>query len=257
MNKLRVLIVDDETLAREGLRDLLTADADVELIGECADGFEAIEHIRTQKPDVVFLDIQMPELNGFDVVREVGPDRMPIVIFVTAYDEFAIQAFDIHALDYVLKPVDPERFNIALGRARSVLEAKSNVKLNQKLVQLLEGMNSGSGYLERVSVKSAGKVSFIKAQEIDWIDADGDYVCVNALGKKHLIRGKISDLQQRLDPKRFARIHRSIIVNIERIQELEPLFYGEYSVKLNNGTKLTLSRSYREQLFALLQHSAR
>ncbi len=254
LNRLRVVIVDDESLARDGLRELLSADAEIEIVEECADGFEAVEALRSARPDIVFLDIQMPELNGFDVVREVGAERMPVVIFITAYDEFALRAFDVNALDYLLKPVDPKRFRIALDRARSVIEARSTLMVNQKLVRLLEDMKVGSGFLDRLSVKSSGKITFIKTKDIDWIDADGDYVCVNAQGKKHLIRGRISDLQQRLDPRQFARIHRSIIVNIERIQELEPLFYGEYTVKLHNGSKLTLSRSYREKLFSLLNH---
>jgi len=250
--ELRVLIVDDEVLAREGLRDLLGLEPDIHIVGECIDGVEAIAALRTKKLDIVFLDIQIPEFSGFDVVREVGPALMPLVIFVTAYDEFAIRAFDVSALDYLLKPVDPGRFKIALGRARSICEAKNTVAVNQKLVQLLGDIKAGSAYLERLPVKSSGKITLLNAREIDWIDAEGDYVCVNMLGKKHLIRGKISEMEQRLDPKQFARIHRSIIVNIDRIKILEPLFYGEYAVRLHNGTKLTLSRTYREKLFALL-----
>jgi two-component system LytT family response regulator len=250
--ELSVLIVDDELLAREGLRELLVAEPNIHIIGECIDGVEAMEALRAKKPDIVFLDIQMPEVSGFDVVREVGPELMPLVIFVTAYDEFAIRAFDVSALDYLLKPIDPQRFKIALDRARSVCEAKNTLAVSKNLVRLLEDMKIGSGYLERLPVKSSGKITLLNTREIDWIDAEGDYVCVNMLGKKHLIRGRISEMEQRLDPKQFARIHRSIIVNIDRIKELEPLFYGEYSVKLHNGTKLTLSRTYREKLFALL-----
>jgi len=250
--ELSVLIVDDESLAREGLRELLEAEADIHIVGECIDGVDAIDALRAKKPDIVFLDIQMPEFSGFDVIREVGPELMPLVIFVTAYDEFAIRAFDVSALDYLLKPVDPERFKIALDRARSIRESKDTLAVNQKLVQLLEDIKAGSSYMERLPVKSSGKITLLNAREIDWIDAEGDYVCVNMQGKKHLIRGKISEMEQRLDPKQFARIHRSIIVNIDRIKELEPLFYGEYAVKLHNGTKLTLSRTYREKLFALL-----
>ncbi len=250
--ELRVLIVDDESLARDGLRELLEAESDIHIVGECADGVEAIAALRAKKPDIVFLDIQMPELSGFDVVREVGPALMPLVIFVTAYDEFAIRAFDVSALDYLLKPVDPGRFKIALTRARSIRESKDTLAVNQKLVQLLEDIKAGSAYLDRLPMRSSGKITLLNVREIDWIDAEGDYICVNMQGKKHLIRGKISEMEQRLDPKQFARIHRSIIVNIARIKELEPLFYGEYAVKLHNGTKLTLSRTYREKLFALL-----
>jgi two-component system LytT family response regulator len=256
MSRIRVLIVDDEPLARHGLRELLNVDHAIEVIGECEDGFQAIEMIRSSKPDLVFLDIQMPELDGFGVIKKVGPEKMPMVIFVTAYDEFAIRAFDVHALDYLLKPMDPVRFRIALDRARSAIETKSSLSLNKKLVSLLEDIKSETGFLDRLAVKTSGKITFLKTVDIDWIDADGDYVCVNVRGNKHLMRGKISELETKLDPKHFARIHRSTIVNIERIKEVEPLFYGEYSVLLHTGTKLTLSRSYREKLFALLHHSS-
>ncbi|MBI1808157.1 MAG: response regulator transcription factor [Ignavibacteria bacterium] len=252
---MRTLIVDDEPLAREGVRRLLASVANIEIIGECADGVQAFERILAAKPDLVFLDVQMPELDGFGVIRKIGPENMPMVIFVTAYDEFAIRAFDVHALDYLLKPIDPDRFALTLSRVRSSAEDRRILAMNQKLVSLLEDVTSSSKYLDRISVKSGGKIVFVKTNEVEWIQAEGDYVSLHTQGKKHLVRGKIGQLQERLDPRQFARIHRSIIVNIDQIIELQPLFYGEYRVTLRNGTKLTLSRSYKEKLNSLLnQH---
>lgn len=250
--RFRVLIVDDEPLAREGVRELLEGKPGLHVIGESADGVQAVDDILRLTPDLVFLDVQIPELDGFGVVSTVGVENMPAVIFVTAYDEFAVRAFDIHALDYLLKPIDPARFDLALDRARSVLELREPGALQRKLLELLRDVQGESHYLERMAVRSHGKISFLRTAEIDWIQADGDYVCVNIAGRKHLVREKISELENKLHPKRFARIHRSTIVNIDRIMELQPLFHGEYAVTLRNGVKLTLSRSYRDRTLTLL-----
>ncbi len=251
-NVIRTLIVDDEPLAREGIRQQLQSYPDVEIVGEGSDGIQAVEMIENAKPDLVFLDIQMPERDGFGVIEEIGPEHMPVVIFVTAYDEHALRAFEIHALDYLLKPLDPERFREALSRARNQLSLKQSSALSDKLLKLIEGMPARNPCLHRIAIKTAGKVFFVNALDVDWIQANGDYVMVHAQGKKHLIREKISDLQRKLDPHQFIRIHRSSIVNIDRIKDLEPLFYGDYSVNLNDGTKLTLSRSYRDMAFTRL-----
>ena len=251
--QLRVLIVDDEPLARDGVKELLANQPDVTIVGECGDGIQAIEAIKSKTPNLVFLDVQMPGMDGFGVIREVGAEQMPRVFFVTAYDEFAVKAFEVRALDYLLKPLDPDRFTLALDRARASVEHSASTSLTTKLLSLIEEMGRGK-YLERITIKNDGKISFLKTREIDWIEAEGDYVCIHAHGGKQLVRGKIGELEEKLDPKTFARIHRSTIVNIDRIKDLQPLFYGEYSMSLHNGTKLTVSRSYRDKLLGLLNH---
>jgi two-component system LytT family response regulator len=252
VNPLRVLIVDDEPLAREGIRQLLAAETGVSIVGESGDGVAAVEDIRRLYPDLVFLDLQMPGMDGFGVLEAVGAAQMPAVIFVTAYDAFAVRAFEVQALDYLLKPLDPERFREAMARARSGGAARTVTALGERLAALLEHAGAGKRYLERISIKEGGKITFVKTRDIDWIEAEGDYVCIHALGRKHLIRGKIGAMELQCDPAVFARIHRSTIVNIDRIRELQPLFSGEYSLTLQNGAKLTVSRSYRDRLFSLL-----
>ncbi|MBI5471240.1 MAG: response regulator transcription factor [Ignavibacteriae bacterium] len=249
---IRVLIADDEPLAREGIRQLLRHDSDVEIVGEAKDGIQATEMIEEMTPDLVFLDIQMPERDGFGVVEEVGPDNMPVVIFVTAFDEHALRAFEIHALDYLLKPLDPDRFAEALQRAKNQLKLKQSSTLSGKLLKLIESLPAPRPALQRIAVKVTGKVFFVNTYDIDWVQANGDYVVLHTQGKKHLVREKIGDLQQKLDPQQFVRIHRSSIVNIDRIKDLEPMFYGDYAVNMVDGTKLTLSRSYRDAAFARL-----
>jgi two-component system, LytTR family, response regulator len=252
VTSLRILIVDDEPLAREGIRQLLATESDVTVVGEYADGVAAVEAILRHAPDLVFLDVQMPVMDGFGVLEAVGPAQMPAVIFVTAYDAFAVRAFDVHALDYLLKPLDPDRFRQAMTRARSGGTAQSVSALGERLAALLEHAGAGKRYLERIAVKEGGKITIVRTRDIDWIEAEGDYICVHALGRKHLVRNRISALELQCDPAIFARIHRSTIVNIDRIRELQPLFSGEYALTLQNGTKLTVSRSYRDRLFALL-----
>ena len=252
MTRIRALIVDDEPLAREGVRNLLQKDPQVEIVGECSDGVQAIETIRATKPDLVFLDIQMPEVSGFEVLEGVGVDEMPAVIFVTAYDKYALEAFQVHALDYVLKPIDPDRFAHAMSHAKVSVTQRNTSELAGKLSALLEGHVKARRYLDRIMVKSTGKISFLRTEEIDWIEAEGDYVCLHTQGKSHLVREKISELEQKLDPVCFGRIHRSTIINLNRMKEIQPLFSGEYVVIMNDGRKLTLSRTYRDKLFAVL-----
>ncbi|HEX8265715.1 MAG TPA: LytTR family DNA-binding domain-containing protein [Pyrinomonadaceae bacterium] len=256
MRKIRTLIVDDEPLAREGVRMMLDVDSDISVIAECANGKEAVTVILNQKPDLVFLDVQMPEMNGFEVVEAVGIKQMPHVIFVTAYDKYAMRAFEVNALDYLLKPFTAKRFSGALERVKNQIGKEENDNLNRKLMSLLEEVKPSSGYLERIIVKDAGRVFFINVEEIVWIEAADVYVRVYAIGgQSHLVRGSIGKLEEKLDPAQFLRIHRSTIVQLKHIKELQPLFHGEYEIKLRDGTKLTSSRSYRDKLQVLLENS--
>ena len=246
---IRVLIVDDEPLAREMLREMLEADQDVEIVGERSNGREAVEAIRVHSPDLLFLDVQMPELGGFEVLEALGTGPMPHVIFVTAYDQYAVRAFEVHALDYLLKPFDRERFDISWQRAKTQIVREKDGGRDQRILALLEELKAGSSrYLERLVIKSGGRIYFLETTEIDWIEAEGNYVSVHSGKKSHLLRETISSLESQLDPRKFLRIHRSSIVRIDRIKELQPWFHGEYHVILQNGTQLMLSRNYREKL---------
>lgn len=251
-SRLRTLIVDDEPLARDKIRMLLAKDREIEIVGECANGHEAIEAIEKESPDLLFLDIQMPGVDGFGVLESVGPERVPGVVFVTAYDEHAIHAFEVHALDYLLKPFAQKRFNEALVRAKDQLRKHSGGGLSQQLLALLGDLHGAPKYLERLVVKSSGRVFFMKVNEVDWIEAAGNYVNIHAANETHLLRETMNGIEMHLDPKRFVRIHRSTLVNIERIKELSPLFHGDYVVTLMNGTRLTMSRSYRSKLSGLV-----
>jgi two-component system, LytTR family, response regulator len=247
--KIRTLIVDDEPLARERMRSLLGGQQDIAIVGECRDGREAVEAIRTEAPDLVFLDVQIPELDGFQVIEAIGPERSPVIVFVTAYDQYALQAFEVHAVDYLLKPFDEERFGRALDRARQALShGKEKEELSEKLISLLQDLKAPQGYMERLVVKSAGRLFFLRTEEIEWVESAGNYVCLHVKGESHLLRETMNGLEARLDPARFGRIHRTAIVNIDQIKELQPLFHGEYQVVLRDGMELTLSRGYRDRL---------
>jgi two-component system LytT family response regulator len=250
--KIRVLIVDDEPLARERLRTLLEAELDLEIAGECGDGKAAVAAIRDSAPEIVFLDVQMPELDGFGVVEQIGGEKMPAVIFVTAFDRYALKAFDVHAADYLLKPVDPDRLKTALHRAITQIQQRQGNDLSRRLSELLADAGPKAKPLERIAVKSSGKVVFVKVDDIDWIEAADNYVSLHAGSEEHLHRETMSALETMLPEAKFMRISRSTIVNVDRIKELQPLFHGEYAVILRNGTRLTLSRSYREKLAQLL-----
>jgi len=245
---IRVLMVDDEPLARDMLCEMLQSDRDVEIVGECSNGREALEAIRIHSPDLLFLDVQMPEVGGFELLEALGTGAIPHVIFVTAYDNYAVRAFEVHALDYLLKPFDRERFEISWQRAKTQIKREKNGGMDQRILALLEDLKAGSKYLERIVIKSGGRIYFLETNEIDWIEAEGNYVSVHSGKKAHLLRETISSLETQLDPKKFLRIHRSSIVRIDRIQELQPWFHGEFRVILQNGTQLTLSRNYRERL---------
>jgi|SRR5262245_3590477 len=254
MDKIRTLIVDDEPLARERIVDMLVGDAEVEIIGECGDGLAAVAAIEAHKPELVFLDVQMPELDGFGVLEAI--DQTPVIVFVTAYDQYALRAFEVHALDYLLKPFDRERFDKALRRAKHQIERERAGAAPQELVALLADLRSRPKPLERLVIKSGGRVFFMRADEIDWIEAAANYVRLHAGKEAHLLRETITGLAAKLDPDKFLRIHRSIIVNLDRVKELQPWFHGDYVVILQDGTQLTSSRNYREELRKLLGKSA-
>jgi two-component system, LytTR family, response regulator len=246
----RVLIADDEPMARRGVRLLLERDSGIEIIGEAAGGVEAADLILSLRPDLVFLDVQMVGCDGFETLLRVGPEAAPVVVFVTAYDEYALRAFEFNAVDYLLKPYDDARFAAALERARDLVMRKRNDAVDTKLARLIEHLE-GEGR-DRILVKSSGEIIFLKTSEIDWIEAEGDYVKFHVTGRSHLMRGTMAALEARLDPDRFIRIHRSTIVNVDRLRKLSPSFEGEYAVVLHDGTKLRLSRGYHDRIKALL-----
>jgi len=251
MRPIRTLIVDDEPAARDGIRHLLAADPEIVLAGECSNGREAAAAIRDTAPDLVFLDVQMPGLDGFGVLREVGVDRAPAVVFVTAFDQYALRAFDVNALDYLLKPFTDDRFRQSLERAKQLVRQGRLGDLSRKLAALLdhdEPAPARPRYLDRLVVKSGGKVTLLPVGEIEWIDAEGDYVRIHVGKTWHLLRETMKNLEDQLDSARFVRIHRSTIVNLEKVKELQPFFRGEYVVVLHNGTTLKLSRGYRDNL---------
>ena len=255
--QIRVLVVDDEPLARAGVRALLEADAEFDVVGEASSADEAVDAITKLAPELVMLDVQMPDGNGFDVIQRVGPSRMPHVVFITAYDEFAVSAFQVNAVDYLLKPFDDERFALTTDRAKRVIRQAHVGDLSRKLADLLNGMSgtpaqSTPHYVERLVVKTNGRVFFLRTDEIDWIEAADYYVKVHAGTESHLLRDSMNALEKRLDPARFFRVHRSAIVNLDRVRELQPYFKGEYVLILQNGTKLKLSRARRDKLEELL-----
>jgi two-component system LytT family response regulator len=251
--KIRTLIVDDEELARDRMQSLLEEQPDVEIVGICADGVSALETIERTQPDLVFLDVQMPGMDGFEVVENLEPSKLPAIVFVTAHDGHAIRAFEIHALDFLLKPFDQTRFEKALERARSkVAASKTTAVIDSRLVSLLEELREERKYSERLIVKSGGRVFFVRTEEIDWVEASGNYVKIHTKADAHLLRESMKNMEARLDPKTFVRIHRSAIVNIDRIKELEPWFHGEYIVIMRDGTRLTASRVFSDRLSALI-----
>jgi two-component system LytT family response regulator len=247
--KIRTLIVDDEPMARERILSLLAQESDVEVVGQCADGQQAVSAIQQLSPELVFLDVQMPAVDGFGVIRQVGAERMPMVVFVTAYDEYALQAFEVHALDYLLKPFGRDRLQQCLVHARHQRERHRAGDLGRSLLALVQDFRpEQKKQQDRLVVKSSGRVFFVRTDDIDWIEAAGNYVRLHMRDQAHLFRETMNQMEARLDPQRFFRIHRSRIVNTERIKELQPWFNGEFVVVLHNGTQLRLSRSYREKL---------
>jgi two-component system LytT family response regulator len=263
--RLRTRSVGEEPAARRGLRLLLERDPEVEIVGEAESGSEAVARIRADRPDLVFLDVQMPEMNGFQVVAATQVLPPPAVVFVTAYDRHALQAFEINAVDYLLKPYEDARLVAALDRAKGELRHRRDQALGPQLTSLLTYLQRGGAATDgtaaevvtsdRILLKSGGEFLFLKAEEIDWIEAEGDYMKFHAGGRAHLLRETMARLEERLDSRRFIRIHRSTIVNIDRVRKLSPTFAGEYAVVLQDGTKLRLSRGYHERMQELLKQA--
>ena len=251
-NKIRVVIVDDEPLGRTVIREMLRGDAEIEITGECSNGNEAIKSIGEDQPDLLFLDVQMPEMDGFEVLTAVDASRIPMVVFVTAYDQYAVRAFEVHAVDYLLKPFDRERFDRTLQHAKAQLRLERRGDVSDRILALLEEQKAKTKYLERVVIKANGRVFFLKTSEIDWIAAAGNYVSLHVKKESYLLRETIGGMEAQLDPATFPRIHRSQIVNLNRIRELHPWSHGEYHVILHDGSQLTLSRTYRDRLQELL-----
>jgi two-component system LytT family response regulator len=246
--KIRTLIVDDEALARERIRQLLRDEPEVEVVGECADGLEAVASIQEKHPDLVFLDVQMPGLDGFGVLEKMGSGLAPVVVFVTAHDEFALRAFEVHAVDYLLKPFDRQRFKRALGHALELARHRGDGALARSHAGLLEEVKSRAEPAERIAVKSGAHVVWVALTEIDWIAAADNYAELHVGAKSHLLRETLGALEGRLPVGKFVRISRSVIVNASRIKELHRLIYGGYELALQDGTRLRLSRRYRDQL---------
>jgi two-component system, LytTR family, response regulator len=248
MTKIRTLVVDDEPVARARVVSLLRQEDDIEVIGECANGRQAMSVIESTSPDLLFLDIQMPEVNGLDLARTIQSSGTPAVVFVTAYDEYALRAFEVHALDFLLKPFSAERFRSALGHAREQVSQRRKGAAAPKQPDT----DRRNVRPNRLMIKSGGRIHFVRMADIDWCEAQGNYVRVHVGPQEHLVRDTMSHLESELDPLQFVRIHRSTIVNVDRIQEMQSSFNGEYVVLLRTGTRLTLSRGYREMLQARL-----
>jgi len=244
---IRTLIVDDEALARERLRAVLATEHDVKLVGECADGEEAVAEIRSAAPDLVFLDVQMPGAGGFDVIREVGPERMPHVVFATAYDAFALRAFDVNAVDYLLKPFDEDRIRRAVSRARERI-ASGAPRLDPGALAMLEELRRAEAYPERLTVRTGTRYAVVRVAQVDWIGAEDNYVRLHVGRDSHLLRETMAGMERRLDPRGFVRIHRSTIVNVDRVRSIESWGLGEFLLVLQDGTRLQSSRGYRERV---------
>jgi two-component system, LytTR family, response regulator len=248
----RTVIVDDEPIARAGLRTLLAADAEIELVAECGNGQQAVERIRADRPDIVFLDVQMPDMDGFDVLSALRGEPWPVIVFVTAYDQYAIRAFGVHAIDYLLKPFDDARFEEALAHAKATAQDRRGGGMVERLSRLLDAAERRTGRSARFLVRTAGRVLFVRAEDVDWIEAADYYVKLHIAGKVHMVRESMAALEARLDPTMFFRVHRSAIVNLERVQELQPFSKREHVLVLRDGTRLRLTRSRRDGLESLL-----
>ena len=256
---IKAVIVDDEALARDAIRLRLKGEPDIEVVGEAADGADAVDLLRRIHPDLLFLDVQMPVMNGFEVIERVPSDQLPIVVFVTAYDRYALKAFETHALDYLLKPFTASRFHAAIDRARLEVAKSGGEGTHQRLVELLEERRrarrvepdtAGHGYLTRLAVKRNHRIALVGVGDIDWIESSGNYAHLHAHGASYVVRMTMGELERRLDPARFARIHRSTIVQIDRIQDIIAAWHGDFDVTLRDGTVLRLSRNYRDRVLS-------
>src|SRR5947207_10200968 len=252
---IRTLIVDDEAPARSRLRQLLRDEKDFQVIAECANGRQAVETIQRDKPDLVFLDVQMPRLTGLEVCEAViaAGVKLPLIVFVTAYDTYALKAFEVHALDYLLKPFDRDRFQKSLHYAKQQLGGTGRRETDPRLAALLEDLREASRKPDRIVFKQNGRVIFLRTETIDWVEADGNYVRLHAGSESHYFRDTLASIEAQLAPEKFLRISRSIIVNLDRVKELQPLFYGDYVVILHNGSRLNMTRNYRDRLEAIIE----
>lgn len=244
---IRVLLVDDEPPARRKLAHLLKGSPDFTVVGEAGSGGEAVDAVTRLRPDLVFLDIQLPDCTGFEVIESLEAAARPQIIFVTAYDDFALKAFEVHALDYLLKPVEPSRFSKTLEVTRRRLEGGDSQRLASRLEELLSTMQAGKNYARRLLIQENGRSLFLDVNRIDWVESARNYACIHASGETHIIRSSLESLAERLDPERFRRISRSAIVNVERIAEVRSWFHGDQKVRLADGTELTWSRRYRAE----------
>jgi two-component system, LytTR family, response regulator len=253
VGRIQTVVVDDERIARQRLRRLLSTQPDFELVGECSSGEDARSLLEEREVDLLFLDVQMAEMNGFRLLDTIPPDRRPLVVFVTAHSEHALQAFEADALDYLLKPFDRERFNKCLQRAREQLTPRRQDEDKVPVDALRRVIESLKPKQERFAIRTNGRVVFVRAEEIDWVEAADNYVCLHVGPDTHILRETMNALEARLDPDHFVRVHRSKMVNVDRIKELQPWFHGEYVIVLQDGTNVTLSRGYRERLMGLLK----
>ena len=253
MSRITAIIADDEPLARERIRTLLTRFPEIEVVGESADGRETVSLVRSLRPGLLFLDVQMPELNGFEVLEKLHPKISPEVVFVTAYDEFALHAFEVHAIDYLLKPFTRARFARAMEHGLRRLKTAAGAGEDPRLASLLESIRAQQSKGDRLAIRDDGSVYFVRFLDIDWLEGAGNYVKVHAQAREHLLRDTLKNLEDKLDPQRFLRVHRSAIVNLDSIQRLEPWFHGEYVVVLRDGTRLQSSRTYSERLRSLVR----
>lgn len=249
MNTITTLIADDESLARKRLIRLLKKKEEIEIVAVCKGGEDAVGRINETKPMLIFLDIQMPETNGFEVLQKISRDEYyPNIIFVTAYDEYALQAFDVHALDYLLKPFDENKFYASLDRAIDIIEQSTSHHLWNRLDDMVKTMGNSRKHLSRVMIKTSERIFFLPSEEIDWIESAGNYVRIHSGKQSYLLRETMTNMEEKLDPDTFYRVHRSTIINLDKVKELEPWFHGDYQVIMENGKKLTLSRNYKRLL---------
>ena len=249
---IRALVVDDEPVARDYIRDLLMEDKSIEIAGEASDGFEAVEAAILHKPDLIFLDIQMPGMDGFEVLEHLLPDLRPHIIFVTAHDKYALKAFEVSAIDYLLKPFERTRFQKALEKAKEIILSGKDKDLEKRMSMLVKDFTQGKKHLKRLLVRSRGRIYFLRVDDIQHIEAAGNYVSLRVSGSEHLIRETLNAMEKQLDPEKFYRVHRSCIVNIEFIQEIQPQSGGEYTLLMADGQRLTMSRTYKDILLSHL-----